>query len=83
MAKTPKKTDPLTIEEMTAAAELFFPLFNVILERMPKESKIEDVLKVMENVAKLGHKFRAEKRVEDAKARFGFNKKPGEKTDGD
>ena len=34
-----KKNDPLSIEEMTAAAEQFFPLFNVIHSRMPEGSR--------------------------------------------
>ena len=32
----PKKNDPLTVEEMTEAAEIFFPLFNEVNNRMPK-----------------------------------------------
>lgn len=74
MKQTPKKTDPLTLGEMTAAADIFFPLFNVVNERMPDTSKTEDVLKVMESVAKLGHKLREEKRADERKERFGFNK---------
>ena len=72
--KNPTKTDPLTVEEMTAAAEEFFPLFQVIHSRMPDGATPEDTLKVMETVAKLGHKRRAEKKV--AAKNFGFNKKP-------
>ena len=52
---TPKKNDPLTIDEMTTAAETFFPLFNVVHSRMPDQATVEDTLKVMESVAKLGH----------------------------
>ena len=70
----PKKTDPLSIEEMTEAAETFFPLFNVIHSRMPDGSTTEDTLKVMESVAKLGHKNRADKKEEERKEKFGFNK---------
>ena len=57
----PKKNDPLTVKEMTEAAEIFFPLFNEVNNRMPKGASTEDALKVMESVAKLGHKLRAEK----------------------
>ena len=62
-----KKTDPLSVEEMTEAAETFFPLFNVIHSRMPDGSTTEDTLKVMESVAKLGHKNRADKKEEERK----------------
>ena len=72
----PKKGDPLTIEEMTAAAEQFFPLFDVIHSRMPKASTTEDTLKIMEAVAKLGHKQRADKMLN--RSNFGFN---GSKSD--
>jgi hypothetical protein len=69
-----KKSDPLSVEEMKEAAEIFFPLFSIIDKRMPKSAATEDTLKVMENVAKLGHKLRADKLEEERKERFGFNK---------
>ena len=69
----PKKTDPLTVEEMQAAADIFFPLFDVVASQM-SEAKTEDILKVMENIAKLAHKKRDEKRDEEKKLKFGFNK---------
>ena len=69
-----KKNDPLSIDEMTAAAEQFFPLFNVIHSRMPEGSRTEDTLKVMESVAKLGHKLRADKLLDEKSLAFGFNK---------
>lgn len=69
-----KKSDPLSVEEMQEAAEIFFPLFSIIDKRMPKSAATEDTLKVMENVAKLGHKLRADKLDEERKERFGFNK---------
>lgn len=68
----PKKTDPLTPEEMTEAADQFFPLFDIIHSRMPSGSTAEDTLKVMEGCAKLGHKIRADKKQK--KRNFGFNK---------
>ena len=71
---TPKKHDPLTIEEMTEAAEIFMPLFNVVHLRMPQGSTTEDTLRVMESVAKLGHKNRADKRDKEKSIAFGFNK---------
>ena len=69
---SPKATDPLTKEEMEDAAQQFFPLFNVVLSRMPEGATIEDTLKVMETVAKLGHKTRAKKK--ESAGPFGFNK---------
>jgi|TARA_R100000084_G_scaffold64394_1_gene28005 hypothetical protein len=69
-----KKSDPLSVEEMQEAAEIFFPLFSIIDKRMPKSAATEDTLKVMENVAKLGHKLRADKLEDKRKERFGFNK---------
>ena len=70
---TPKKNDPLTIEEMTEAADIFMPLYKVIADQLPK-GNVEDVLKVMEAVAKLGHKRRADKLLEEKAVKFGFNK---------
>ena len=71
---TPKKNDPLTLEEVTDAANVFFPLFNEVHTRMPKGATTEDTLKVMEAVAKLGHKFRADKLMDEKSIAFGFNK---------
>ena len=41
---------------------------------MPDGSTTEDTLKVMESVAKLGHKQRADKLLEEKSLAFGFNK---------
>ena len=71
---TPKKGDPLTHEELTEAADIFFPLFNEVHSRMPDGSTTEDTLKVMESVAKLGHKQRADRLLEEKSIAFGFNK---------
>ena len=71
---TPKKSDPLTLEEVTDAANIFFPLFNEVHSRMPEGSTTEDTLKVMEAVAKLGHKTRGEKLLKEKEMKFGFNK---------
>jgi hypothetical protein len=70
----PKKNDPLTVEEMTEAADTFFPLFLIVDNRMPSGSTTEDTLKVMETVAKLGHKNRADKAAKEKAMKFGFNK---------
>ena len=71
---TPKKNDPLTLEEVTEAANVFFPLFNEVHSRMPEGSTTEDTLRVMESVAKLGHKQRADKALKEKSLAFGFNK---------
>ena len=73
-----KPTDPLTVEEVKKAADVFFPLFQEVKNRMPMGASTEDTLKIMESVAKLAHKFRAEDM--DKQGPFGFNK-PEEKTD--
>jgi hypothetical protein len=70
---TPKKGDPLTVEEMTEAADIFMPLYKIIADQLPKAT-VEDVLKVMESVAKLGHKRRADKLLDEKSIAFGFNK---------
>lgn len=70
---TPKKGDPLTIEEMIEAADIFMPLYKVIADQLPNAT-VEDVLKVMESVAKLGHKRRADKLLDEKSMSFGFNK---------
>jgi len=72
---TPKKTDPLTLDEVKTAADTFFPLFNEVHSRMPAGSTTEDTLKIMESVAKLGHKTRQDKLLEEKSLAFGFNKK--------
>jgi hypothetical protein len=62
---------PLTPEEVQKAAEQFFPLFEIVSQRMPEGSKTEDALKVMETVCTLAQKLR----IEEEKTQFGFNKK--------
>lgn len=71
---TLKATDPLTVEEVKEASDIFFPLFSEINNRMPDGASVEDTLKVMEAVAKLAHKERAKKKEEKIKEKFGFNK---------
>jgi hydroxymethylpyrimidine/phosphomethylpyrimidine kinase len=68
--------DPLTPEEVQAASDRFFPLFDIILRNMPENSKVEDCLKVMESVCTLAHKMR----LEEGKGvlPFGFNKQKQE-----
>ena len=71
---TPKKNDPLTPEEMEEAMDIFYPLYEIIAERI-KDGTVEDKLKIMETVAKLGHKRRADKLLDEKSIEFGFNKK--------
>ena len=80
----PKKNDPLTLEEMQEAADTFFPLFDVVWHKMKNRGgTTEDALKVMESVAKLGHKLRADKALEKKSQAFGFNKNDESKEDKD
>ena len=62
--------NPLTPDEVQKAAEQFFPLFEIVRNRMPANATTEDTLKVMETVCGLAHKLRAE----EEKIKFGFNK---------
>ena len=48
---------------------------------MPEGSTTEDTLKIMESVAKLGHKFRADKKDKEKALKFGFNKDNKEDAD--
>jgi len=74
-------TKPLTLEEVFEAADIFFPIYEYIKSRLPVDTKVEDVLRVAENVCTLAQKLRAEKEAEALP--FGFNKKPndGQETD--
>ena len=71
---TLKATDPLTVDEVKAASDIFFPLFTEVDSRMPDSASVEDTLKVMEAIAKLAHKQRAMAKEEKIKEKFGFNK---------
>ena len=66
-------TKPLTIEEVTEAADIFFPIYEYVKGRLPADTKVEDVLKVAENICTLAQKLRVEKEAENQP--FGFNKK--------
>tara|TARA_Y100000004_G_scaffold197227_1_gene270545 strand:+ start:3519 stop:3758 length:240 start_codon:yes stop_codon:yes gene_type:complete len=71
----PKKTDPLTTEEVKAAADYFFELFNEVLIQAPEGTSIEDAIKLSESIFAYAHKQRAIQIEEDSSAPFGFNKK--------
>ncbi len=63
---------PLTPEDMQEAMDQFLPLFHIVNQPIKDSGgSIEDTLKVMESVAKLAHKKRADKKEEA----FGFLKK--------
>lgn len=72
---TPKRTDPLTEGEVAKAAELFFPLFDIVKGYLPEGSTTEDAIKLSETVFHFAQTLRAIDRKEDATAPFGFNKK--------
>jgi hypothetical protein len=72
-------TKPLTVEEVAEASDVFFPIYEYIKSRLPVDTKVEDILKVAENVCTLAQKLRAEKEVENQP--FGFNKNNGKETD--
>ena len=69
----PEKNAPLTVEEITEAADIFFPLYEIVTSRMP-DASVEDALKIMEHLANLAQKERAKKREKEVKEKFGFNK---------
>ena len=69
-------TKPLTVEEVADAADVFFPIYEYVKGRLPADTKVEDVLKVAENVCSLAQKLRLEKEEENLP--FGFNKKEEE-----
>lgn len=70
----PKKTDPLTVEEVANAADIFFPLFEAVRSRLPEGSTTEDAIKLSESVFTFAHKLRAKQDTSEAFTPFGFNK---------
>ena len=66
-------TKTLTLEEVAEAADVFFPIYEYVKGRLPDDTKVEDILKVAENVCTLAQKLRVEKEAENLP--FGFNKK--------
>ena len=75
---TPKKTDPLTTEEVAAAAKHFFDLFNEVRAHAPKGTSIEDTLKFSESIFSYAHTLRSREIEADKSSPFGFNKKDEE-----
>ena len=67
----PNPSAPLEPEEIQQAADIFFPLFDIIHDRMPEGSTTEDTLVVMEPIHMLAFKLRSESRKK--KRIIGFN----------
>lgn len=70
--------EPLTPEEVKAASDLFFPLFDIVNSQMPEDATITDTLDVMESVCKLAHQSRERGGSGGGGLPFGFNKKDDE-----
>ena len=68
------KMHPLTPEEITGAADLFFEAYAIVAGRMPKGSSVEDTLKCMEEVKKIASKLRHDKEKEEREHSLGFTK---------
>ena len=71
----PKKTDPLTAQEVANAADIFFELFDEVLAKAPEGTSIEDAIKLSESIFAYAHKLRAIDALENSSAPFGYNKK--------
>ena len=70
----PKKTDPLTVEEVTKAADIFFPLYDIVASHMPEDATTGDIIKLSETIFGFAHKLRAVELKQEQAAPFGFNK---------
>ena len=68
--------DPLTLEEIKAACDMFFPLFNAVKLELPDDADLKDQIKIMESVAQIAVLLRKNnnKETDDAEFIFGFNK---------
>ena len=64
---------PITLDEYIEAADEWMPKYRYITSLLPNDTKVEDVLKIMETLAGVALK----KRTED-KTPLGFNKKVDE-----
>jgi len=49
------KTDNLSMEELTDAADEFFNKFDFIMTRLPEGSSVKDILRVMDVVVNIGY----------------------------
>jgi len=68
----PNKTDPITPDELSAAADLFFPLFEIVQSRAPEGSSTKDCLEILDAITKLAQATRKQDRDDKAAERFGF-----------
>ena len=69
--------DPLTLEEIKAACDMFFPLFNAVKAQLPEDAELKDQIKIMESVAQIAvllRKLDDKKPGDDSEFIFGFNK---------
>ena len=66
--------DPFSSKEIKAATNAFFDAYDAVSLRMPKDSTVEDTLKVLEQVTKTATKLRAKKEKDERDARLGFVK---------
>ena len=54
---------PITVEDYKDVADDFFDKYNFVEERLPDGARAEDVMKIMQNLAGLVAKKRAESKV--------------------
>ena len=52
---------PLNMEELTDAADEFFPAFDFVMTRLPEGTPVKDILNVMDVVADIGYSNRDRK----------------------
>jgi len=52
---------PLNMEELTDAADQFFPHFDFVMTRLPEGTSVKDILHVMDVVADIGYSNRDRK----------------------
>ncbi len=68
--------DPLTLEEIKAACDIFFPLFNAVKLELPDDTDLKDQIKIVNNksITVLLRKNNNKETDDDAEFIFGFNK---------
>jgi len=66
--------DPFSSKEIKAATNAFFDTYDAVSLRMPKDSTVEDTLKVLEHITKTATRLRAKKEKDERDARLGFVK---------
>ena len=53
--RMPMKSDNLSMEELTDAADEFFSKFDFIMTRCPEGTSVKDILRVMDVVVNIGY----------------------------